>query len=131
MKEAQTFGLEQLRAKRRESILRALNSARTTVRAQRSDLARIAREWRAISKRVNAALAKYEKAVDELGLGAPPLLAPIDLVACLKGCVTDEQTSKLDEIDAELTDQEKQIRAAGRKRTKKRMRQMILRGVTP
>jgi hypothetical protein len=126
---AEPFGLAQLRAKRRDAILRTLAAARMTVRAQRSDLARIAREWVAISKRINAALARYERSVEDLGLPAPEALAPRDLIECLKGCVADEQQTKLDEIEIELRTHEKEIRAAGRKRGKKRMLQMKLRGV--
>jgi hypothetical protein len=128
---APTFGLEQLRAKRRATILKAIASARMTVRAQRSDLARIAREWITISKRVNAALQKYGKTVDDLGLFVPGALQPRDLVECLKECVSAEQLTKLEEIEIELGEHDTQIRAAGRKRSKKRMRQMKLRGVEP
>jgi hypothetical protein len=120
--EAQPFGLEQLRSKRAQKVLRDCGLARTTIRAQRSDLARIAREWSSIVKRINAALVKYERSIDDLGLSAPNLLRPADLLDCLKGCVNDEQVGKLDEIQAELADHEKQIRAAGKRRAKKRAR---------
>lgn len=120
------MNLEQLRQRRAASLLRQIGLARTTIRAQRSDLARILREWRAIAKKVNAAIAKYERSVDDLGLSSLDSLQPTDLVACLKGCVDDEQTTKLEALEAELDSHEGAIRGAGKKRANKRMKQLEL-----
>lgn len=108
-----------LRQSRRSKVLRAVGLARTTVRAERSDLARMAREWRGVAKRINAALVKYQVSVEDLGIFAPGPLQPADLVRCIKDCVGEEQGTRLDEIEAELGYQEKEIRSAGKKRARK------------
>jgi hypothetical protein len=108
-----------LRQSRKAKVLRAIGLARATVRAERSDLARIAREWRGVSKRINLALVKYQTAVNDLGIFAPGPLQPADLIRCIKECVGEEQGTRLDDIEAELSEHEKEIRDAGKKRARK------------
>jgi hypothetical protein len=112
--------LEQLRRKRADQVLRKCGLARATIRAGRTDLARIAREWNGIAKRINAALKRYALTVEDLeGVYVPDELQPRELLNCLKGCTTDEQTTRLDDIEGELKEHAKQIRAAGRKRDRR------------
>lgn len=110
--------LEELRRKRALAALHQVKLARSTVRDQRSDLARIVAQWNRIVKRINRALARYDRAVEVLDISSPGPISPTDLLQCLKGCA-DDQRQPLDDIEEALKENERQIRAAGRKRTKK------------
>ncbi len=109
-----------LRARRRQRLQRQVELARSTIKDQRSDVARMVLQWNRISKRINGAIAKYGKVVDELGLFAPEAIRPVELLDCLKGCVDDTQKSKLDEIDEALAEELRQAAAASTRRRKRR-----------
>jgi len=111
-----------LRQSRARAALRQVQLARSTIRGQRSDLARVVRDWNRIVKRINRAIERYDLAVAELGIDGPDRIDPTALLGCLKDCVEQEQTEPLAAIEATLKENERAIRAAGRKREKQRQR---------
>lgn len=111
--------LEGLRGKRAAAALRQVKLARSTIRDQRSDLARVAAQWNRIAKRINQALVRYDRSVEALGISSPGPLRPADLLDCLKGCVDEQQRQPLDDIEQTLADNEREIKAAGRLRSRK------------
>lgn len=119
--------LAELRGKRRAAILRNSAIARATVRTQRGDLARLIREWNRVSKRINGALIRYGRSVDDIGLIVPDLIQPRDLVECFKGCSSDNQLTLLDNIDEILRDSERELKAAARKESRRSERRQVKR----
>ena len=112
--------IEDLRESRRKQLARQIQLARSTIRDQRSDVARIVSQWSRISKRINAAMTRYERIIDEVGLtGALPLV-PSELVACLKGCQSDVQIAALDELDEMLAGHAAELKKAARKSVRRR-----------
>lgn len=114
--------LEQLRKQRAKRVLRACELARSTIREQRGELARIASAWNRIAKRINVSVRRYERTIESLGLGMSFPIRSADLLDCLKGCVQDEQIAKLEDVESELKAHQKDVRAAGRRRTRQRAR---------
>jgi hypothetical protein len=111
--------LADLRVGRRKKLERQIQLARSTLRDQRGDVARVVSQWNRIAKRVNVALAKYGRVVDELGLAVPDAMRSVDLLDCLKSCVDEHQLSPLDEIEGMLVEQETELRAAARASARK------------
>jgi hypothetical protein len=106
--------LADLRVSRRKKLERQIQLARSTLRDQRGDVARVVSQWNRIAKRVNVALAKYGRVVDELGLFVPDKIRAVELLDCLKSCVDETQVSPLEEIEGLLLEQETELRAAAR-----------------
>jgi hypothetical protein len=122
MKDAQPFGLEQLRLGRVRKLIRSISLARQAIRISRSDLARIAREWHTSTQRINRTLKSYGAMVEGLDIYPPEPIGARELVDCLKACQKDEQSTVLDQMELDLVVQSKLIRAAGRKRPAARAR---------
>lgn len=115
--------IAELRASRRNRLQRAVELARSTLRDQRSDVARIVSQWNRISKRINRSIEKYSRVVDELGLFPPDAIRPVELLDCIKACVDETQRSPLDAIDETLAEQQAELKkaaAASARRRKKR-----------
>ncbi len=121
--------IEDLRESRRQKMARQIALARSTIREQRGDIARIVSGWSRIAKRINLAMVRYERVIDEIGLTGSIPLQPIEMLDCLKTCQNDVQIAALDELDEMLkghsADLKKAARASARgraTRAKKRVR---------
>lgn len=119
--------LADLRESRRQKMARQITLARSTIRDQRSDLARIVSQWSRIAKRVNFAMERYERVIDEVGLTGSVPLRPVELLDCLKACRDDTQISPLDEFEDMLRSHTAELKKAaaadlrrGARRTAKR-----------
>jgi hypothetical protein len=122
MTDAKPASLLQLRQGRISKLIRSISLSRQSIRIARGDLARIAREWHTNTQRINRTLKSYSALVEGLDIYPPEPIGARDLVDCLKGCQQDEQKSKLDEMELELVQQSKLIKAAGKKRPAARAR---------
>lgn len=111
-----------LRANRRKRLQRQIELARSTLRDQRGDIARIVSQWNRISKKINGAIDKYGKVVDELMLMPPDAIRPVELLDCIKACVDETQRSPLDAIEETLAEQAKELRQAAAASTRRRKR---------
>lgn len=131
--------LADLRERRRQVILRQAQLARSTLREQRSDVARIVSSWHRIVAKINAAVTRYEKSLEdssgwpEIDSGLDKLKAG-DLLGCMKDCREENQTSPLDSLDEALAAQVKELKSGARKsaqrqakRAKKRARKEVAR----
>ena len=110
------------RQRRAAQALRQVQLARSTVREQRSDIARVVSSWNRIAKRINRAIGRYNLSVEQLDVPNVERLEPVLLLECLKGCVGDYQTGPLDALEVALKENERVIKAAARKRTRKLQR---------
>ncbi len=111
-----------LREKRRRQVLRQAELARSTIRDQRSELARVVSSWNRIAKRVNKAIVRYERVTESVGLYGPERLQPGDLLGCVKACVDEAQTSPLDSIDETLKEHVAELRKAARQSARGRVK---------
>lgn len=122
--------LADLRERRRQQILRQAQLARSTLREQRSEVARIVSSWSRIAKKINAAVSRYEKSIEDssgwpvFDAGFGDKLKASDLLGCLKDCQDSEQRSRLDELDEALAAQVKELRRSARKSETRRARQV-------
>jgi hypothetical protein len=115
--------LSELRATRRKKLERQIQLARSTIRDQRPEIARIVSSWNRIAKKINVAMLKYERLIEDLPIALPFAIQAKDLLDCIKSCQDDHQISPLDEIEAALVDHEHDLKLAAaastRRRTKK------------
>lgn len=115
--------LEDLRETRRKKLARQIQLARSTIRDQRSDVARIVSQWNRITKRINLAMMKYERVIDEIGLTTSLPLRAVELLDCLKSCQGDVQLQPLDDLEEMLEGHSAELKAAAaasrRRRTKR------------
>lgn len=105
--------LNELRARRALAARQALAGGLGALRSFRAPIAKMLLEWRAQQKKMNEALKRYEKTLEEDPdyLGKPDLQATSRLLEALKTGLKDE-TEDLSTVWVELVDHE----AAFRKR---------------